>query len=90
MHNATVVAELERRDAVFVGELRDVPSGATGVLFAHGVSPAVRADVARCGLGMIDVTCPLVTKMPTSSPDLALREERHDFLDEQRFGADTP
>src|SRR5206468_9560000 len=42
VHNEHVVADLERRGAVFVEELDEVPSGATVVFSAHGVSPAVR------------------------------------------------
>ena len=46
VHNEHVVADLERRGAVFVEELDEVPDGATVVFSAHGVSPAVR-DEAR-------------------------------------------
>ena len=42
VHNEHVVADLERRGAVFVQELDAVPDGATVVLSAHGVSPAVK------------------------------------------------
>ncbi len=44
VHNEHVVADLERRGAVFVDDLADVPAGATTVFSAHGVSPAVRAE----------------------------------------------
>jgi 4-hydroxy-3-methylbut-2-enyl diphosphate reductase len=63
VHNTHVVADLERRGAVFVDELDDVPEGATVVFSAHGVSPAVRGEAARRGLEVIDATCPLVTKV---------------------------
>ena len=46
VHNEHVVADLERRGAVFVEELDEVPDGATVVFSAHGVSPAVRRDAA--------------------------------------------
>ena len=63
VHNAHVVRDLEGRGAVFVADERDVPEGATLVLSAHGVAPAVhrRADERR--LNTIDATCPLVTKV---------------------------
>jgi 4-hydroxy-3-methylbut-2-enyl diphosphate reductase len=67
VHNAHVVADLERRGAVFVDELADVPPGATVVFSAHGVSPAVRAEAARRTLDVIDATCPLVTKVHTEA-----------------------
>jgi 4-hydroxy-3-methylbut-2-enyl diphosphate reductase len=64
VHNAHVVASLERRGAVFVQELDEVPTGATVVLAAHGVAPAVRAQAAARGdLSVVDATCPLVAKV---------------------------
>jgi len=63
VHNEHVVADLERRGAVFVEELDAVPDDATVVFSAHGVSPAVRAAAAERGLDVIDATCPLVSKV---------------------------
>jgi 4-hydroxy-3-methylbut-2-enyl diphosphate reductase len=64
VHNAHVVRDLERRGAVFVEELGEVPDGATVVLAAHGVSPEVRGQAAERGdLSVIDATCPLVAKV---------------------------
>jgi 4-hydroxy-3-methylbut-2-enyl diphosphate reductase len=63
VHNEHVVADLERRGAIFVEELDAVPDGATVVFSAHGVSPAVKSDAARRGLDVIDATCPLVSKV---------------------------
>jgi 4-hydroxy-3-methylbut-2-enyl diphosphate reductase len=63
VHNGHVVAELERRGAVFVDEVDDVPEGATVIFSAHGVSPAVREEAAARGLDVVDATCPLVAKV---------------------------
>jgi 4-hydroxy-3-methylbut-2-en-1-yl diphosphate reductase len=63
VHNTRVVGDLERRGAVFVDELDQVPAGATVVFSAHGVSPMVREEAARRGLVVIDATCPLVSKV---------------------------
>ena len=63
VHNSRVVADLERRGAVFVDELSEVPDGACVVFSAHGVSPAVREEAARRGLDTVDATCPLVAKV---------------------------
>jgi 4-hydroxy-3-methylbut-2-enyl diphosphate reductase len=63
VHNEHVVADLERRGAVFVEELDGVPDGATVVFSAHGVAPAVKDDAARRRLEVIDATCPLVSKV---------------------------
>jgi 4-hydroxy-3-methylbut-2-enyl diphosphate reductase len=73
VHNAHVVARLEARGAIFVDELDQVPDGATVVFSAHGVAPAVRDDAARRGLGVIDATCPLVTKVHTEARRFAAR-----------------
>ncbi len=63
VHNATVVADLERAGAIFVDELSEVPDGAKVVFSAHGVSPEVRAEAARRQLATVDATCPLVAKV---------------------------
>ncbi|GAA1675371.1 4-hydroxy-3-methylbut-2-enyl diphosphate reductase [Glycomyces endophyticus] len=63
VHNAHVVADLESRGAVFVGELDEVPEHALVVFSAHGVAPAVEAEAARRGLDAVDATCPLVAKV---------------------------
>jgi 4-hydroxy-3-methylbut-2-en-1-yl diphosphate reductase len=63
VHNATVVADLERAGAIFVDELSEVPDGAKVVFSAHGVSPEVRLEAARRGLDAVDATCPLVAKV---------------------------
>jgi 4-hydroxy-3-methylbut-2-enyl diphosphate reductase len=48
---------------VFVEDLHDVPTGATVVFSAHGVSQEVRRDAQARGLNVFDATCPLVTKV---------------------------
>ena len=63
VHNKHVVESLEKRGAVFVEELTEVPKGALVVFSAHGVSPAVHAEAAERELRTIDATCPLVTKV---------------------------
>jgi 4-hydroxy-3-methylbut-2-enyl diphosphate reductase len=63
VHNKTVVAELRAKGAVFVDELDEVPTGATVIFSAHGVSKAIQAEADRRGLKVFDATCPLVTKV---------------------------
>src|SRR3954453_5354868 len=63
VHNKHVVANLESRGAVFVEELAEVPTGATVVFSAHGVSPEVHQQARSRSLKTIDATCPLVTKV---------------------------
>ncbi len=63
VHNRFVVDRLRSLGAVFVEELDEVPSGATVIFSAHGVSKAVQAEARRRGLRVFDATCPLVTKV---------------------------
>jgi 4-hydroxy-3-methylbut-2-en-1-yl diphosphate reductase len=63
VHNAHVVRDLEARGAIFVVDEAEVPEGATLVLSAHGVAPAVHARAEAQRLNTIDATCPLVTKV---------------------------
>jgi 4-hydroxy-3-methylbut-2-enyl diphosphate reductase len=63
VHNVHVVSELEKRGAIFVDDVDEVPKGSHLVFSAHGVSPAVVAAAAARELQAIDATCPLVTKV---------------------------
>ena len=63
VHNAFVCNRLRQKGAVFIEDLADVPSGATLIFSAHGVSKAVREEAARRGFRVFDATCPLVTKV---------------------------
>ena len=73
VHNVHVVRELEKRGAVFVDRLADVPKGATVVFSAHGVAPSVRTEALERELTAIDATCPLVTKVHTQAQRYAQR-----------------
>lgn len=74
VHNSHVVADLEQRGAVFVTELDEVPVGATVVLAAHGVAPAVRSEADMRELRVIDATCPLVGKVHSEARRFAERD----------------
>lgn len=63
VHNKYVVESLEKRGAIFVEEVDEVPPGSILVFSAHGVSPAVIAAAEARDLRTIDATCPLVTKV---------------------------
>ena len=63
VHNKFVVDDLRKKGAVFVEDLDEVPTGATLIFSAHGVSQAVRRDAEARGLRVFDATCPLVTKV---------------------------
>jgi 4-hydroxy-3-methylbut-2-en-1-yl diphosphate reductase len=63
VHNRHVVDRLREMGARFVEELDEVPTGATVIFSAHGVSSAVEEEAARRGFQVFDATCPLVTKV---------------------------
>jgi 4-hydroxy-3-methylbut-2-en-1-yl diphosphate reductase len=63
VHNRHVVEDLERRGAIFVHELDEVPEGATVVFSAHGVAPGIWGEAEAKGLTVVDATCPLVAKV---------------------------
>ena len=49
VHNTHVVSTLEKRGAVFVTEVDEVPPGAVVVFSAHGIAPEVRLDAETPG-----------------------------------------
>ncbi|HTR00645.1 MAG TPA: 4-hydroxy-3-methylbut-2-enyl diphosphate reductase [Candidatus Acidoferrum sp.] len=69
VHNKFVVETLRQRGAVFVDELKDVPTAHVNgrepivVFSAHGVSLEVKNEADDLGLKVFDATCPLVTKV---------------------------
>lgn len=63
VHNEHVVAELQRRGAIFVDEIEVIPQGARVLFSAHGVSPAVRKAAEARQLEIVDATCPFVAKV---------------------------
>ena len=63
VHNRYVVEGLQRRGAIFVDELDEVPSDAPVVFSAHGVAKSVPAEAERRNLLYVDATCPLVSKV---------------------------
>ncbi len=74
VHNTHVVSSLERRGAIFVTEVDEVPPGSVVVFSAHGIAPQVRLDAERRGLHAIDATCPLVTKVHNEARRFAAKD----------------
>ena len=63
VHNRYVVEGLERRGAIFVDELNEIPDGSRVIFSAHGVPKTVPLEAKRRRLQFLDATCPLVTKV---------------------------
>jgi 4-hydroxy-3-methylbut-2-enyl diphosphate reductase len=74
VHNRHVVEGLERRGAIFVDEVTEVPPGSICVLSAHGSAPTVYETARERNLQVIDATCPLVTKVHVEAIRFAKRE----------------
>jgi 4-hydroxy-3-methylbut-2-enyl diphosphate reductase len=63
VHNRHVVEELEKKGAIFVEELAEVPDDVPVIFSAHGVPKSVPAEAERRKLLYLDATCPLVSKV---------------------------
>ncbi|MBQ9240168.1 MAG: 4-hydroxy-3-methylbut-2-enyl diphosphate reductase [Duodenibacillus sp.] len=63
VHNKTVVAELQRRGAIFIENIEEVPDGATLIFSAHGIPRSEEARARSRNLTIYDATCPLVKKV---------------------------
>jgi len=63
VHNRHVVEALEKKGAVFVEELDEIPGQFPVVFSAHGVPKAIPAEAERRELMYLDATCPLVSKV---------------------------
>ena len=63
VHNRHVVDRLRAKGAHFVDEIDEVPPGNVTIFSAHGVASAIEERAAERGLGVIDATCPLVSKV---------------------------
>ena len=63
VHNRHVVETLERKGAVFVESLDEIPDGAVTIFSAHGVAQSIIDEAKARGLPVLDATCPLVTKV---------------------------
>lgn len=63
VHNRFVVESLEKKGAVFVAELDQVPADRPVVFSAHGVPKSVPAEAERRHMIYVDATCPLVSKV---------------------------
>ncbi|CAI8032700.1 4-hydroxy-3-methylbut-2-enyl diphosphate reductase, partial [Geodia barretti] len=63
VHNPHVVADLERKGAITVDTLDQVPVGSLVVFSAHGSPPDDFEQAEERSLRVIDAVCPLVTRV---------------------------
>ncbi len=75
VHNRSVTDSFIRQGVRFVDKIEDVPQGATLVLGAHGVAPAVESALRSRAAECVDATCPLVKKLHRIAAGLGRNEE---------------
>ena len=75
VHNKYVVESLEKKGAIFVDDVAQIPKEAITIFSAHGVSDKVEQDAINKNLDVIDATCPLVSKVHRE----AKKYEEQDF-----------
>ncbi len=63
VHNKTVIGDLEKKGAIIVDEVKEIPEGAVAVFSAHGSPPEHFQEAKKRNIKVIDATCPLVTKV---------------------------
>ncbi len=63
VHNPYVVTELERKGAITVESVKEIPPGSMVVFSAHGSAPEDFEQAKNRNLRVIDAVCPLVTRV---------------------------
>ena len=63
VHNKRVVEDLEKKGAITIEDLNEVPENSVVVFSAHGSPPKHYELAKKRNLKIIDATCPLVTKV---------------------------
>ncbi len=63
VHNPHVVADLERKGAITVETIEEIPAGSVVVFSAHGSAPEDFEQARDRNLHVIDAVCPLVTRV---------------------------
>ncbi len=71
VHNRHVVEDLEKKGAIFIEDLDEVPEGARIIYSAHGIPPSVRDHAKRCNLIEIDASCGLVIRVHSAAKRFA-------------------
>lgn len=67
VHNTHVVNSLQKKGAVFVRNIEDVPENSILLFSAHGVGPEQWEKARERHLKVIDATCPLVERVHRSA-----------------------
>lgn len=71
VHNRHVVEDLEKKGAIFIEDLTEVPEGSRIIYSAHGIPPSVRDEAKRRNLIEIDASCGLVIRVHSAAKRFA-------------------
>ncbi|MCB1107032.1 MAG: 4-hydroxy-3-methylbut-2-enyl diphosphate reductase [Chlamydiia bacterium] len=71
VHNRHVVEDLEKKGAIFIEDLDEVPEGARIIYSAHGIPPSVREHAKKRKLIEIDASCGLVIRVHSAAKRFA-------------------
>ena len=63
IHNPQAVADMERRGALVVDTVDDIPTGYEVIIRSHGVPRSIYDTLEQRGLVYHDATCPFVKKI---------------------------
>ena len=74
VHNKFVIKDLNKKGAIFVNSLKEIPKSSHVIFSAHGVSKAIKKEAQDFNLISIDATCPLVTKVHNEVNKLSKNE----------------
>ena len=74
VHNKFVIKDLNKKGAIFVSSLKEIPKSSHVIFSAHGVSKAIKKEAQDFNLISIDATCPLVTKVHNEVNKLSKNE----------------
>ena len=74
VHNKFVIKALNKKGAIFVNSLKEIPKSSHVIFSAHGVSKAIKKEAQDFNLISIDATCPLVTKVHSEVNKLSKNE----------------
>ena len=74
VHNKFVIKGLNKKGAIFVNSLKEIPKSSHVIFSAHGVSKAIKKEAQDFNLISIDATCPLVTKVHSEVNKLSKNE----------------
>ncbi len=75
IHNAQLVADLEKKGVRVVSNLNEVKPDETLVIRSHGVPEAVMSEAENLGVKTVNATCPFVAKIHKIVKDASIKGE---------------